>query len=763
MIKQLKKYLASVLCAGLVLAQVTPAIAIELPTPQPVPEAPSAPSAPTAPTAPEAPSAPSAPSAPGNMPDPTPEATETPRPTKTPNPTPTESAKQQASQAEEPAADALGFESTAANPDSSTETGGQSMDGAPDPFITTGDATTTGVGITEANTNLGEGLSSAVLGQADSTVINSGNGAGSSNNGSIGVSDTSETIQTNTANVTSGMSLESNTGNNSTSKNLGDSTIETGDANTSGTLITAVNTNVDGVMVAEFNVVDDQVGDLVLDFAANCVSGCATGDLTVKNQGNGANSENNGSIDSTSDNSTFQTNDATVANTMFLEADSGNNTADKNTGGDSNITTGDANVSASAVTFANNNIAGNVILGYVNIYGDLTGDIIFPEEMLENCCGAAATAANIKNGAGSGNVADVSQQSTDLTYQYNTAVIDNVLILDANTGANDANKNTGGNSAITTGDSSVNAQVLNVANTNIDGGNMWLVIVNEAGKWIGKLLGSPDGSNFAASEGTEFQVGENGEVTAVNGGNGAESQNSATINQTNTNTTVQTNTALVTNTLDLSANTGKNSTSKNTNGDNSIETGDATIVANIVNFVNNNISGGGKLFVTVINVFGNWLGDFVAPGTQKEAAAIANSANTPPPGVGGSEVSTGNNSTISPTPVVSYGPENNVRDNEEADVTPTPTNKPQRVFATTTGIGSTGDGGAVLPAATFSSGDNNIANDVEVTPTPAVAGKKVLTINLAWLLILIPCAIIALAIRKIARSYLLPRKLSPAV
>ena len=64
------------------------------------------------------------------------------------------------------------------------------------------------------------------------------------------------------------------------------------------------------------------------------------------------------------------------------------------------------------------------------------------------------------------------------------------------------------------------------------------------------------------------------------------------------------------NNVDLYANTGGNSASRNTGGDNSITTGDATIVANIINFVNTNISGNGRLFVNVVNVFGSWFGDF---------------------------------------------------------------------------------------------------------------------------------------------------------
>jgi hypothetical protein len=114
-------------------------------------------------------------------------------------------------------------------------------------------------------------------------------------------------------------------------------------------------------------------------------------------------------------------------------------------------------------------------------------------------------------------------------------------------------------------------------------------------------------------------VGENGEIIAMNSGNGSGSTNTANVTSVNNDTTVQTNNANIVNNLNLSANTGGNETSKNTGGNNSIVTGDANIIANIVNFVNNNIAGNGRLFVTVVNVFGSWMGNLVTPGQQQAA------------------------------------------------------------------------------------------------------------------------------------------------
>ena len=355
----------------------------------------------------------------------------------------------------------------------------------------------------------------------------------------------------------------------------------------------------------------------------------------------------------------------------------------------------------------------------VNIFGDLVGDIIFPEELLAY----GVTAANIGNGADSTNTAIIDQTTNNTTVQTNTANIQNNLNLAATTGNNSTSKNTGGNSSIETGDASINAQVLNIANSNISGGSWWLVIVNEAGRWIGKLFGG-DGGNYAGSQGTEFTVNEAGEITAVNSGNGAGSTNNANITQETNNTTVQTNTANITNNLDLSANTGGNSASRNTGGDSSIETGDASIIANLVNFVNNNITGGGKLFVTVINVFGSWVGDFLPPGFSKPEVPEA-LADESPDGVGGLPAQPSSNSN---------GNTHSSNDESGGD-----SSSDENTSSFTGDIGPLA--ASIISQFTGSSFPQIAGTGVEAeTFREEIAAKKVININLAWLLLLIPVA-----------------------
>lgn len=595
--------------------------------------------------------------------------------------------------------------------------------------IKTGDAVTSGIINTTANNNISTSPTNSNSSGTGATVVNSGNGSDSSNSGSATIVNNENTTQNNSAIVNSDLTGATVTGQNETSKNVGNSSITTGDANTSGTIITTVNTNADGIMVSEFNVVDDHVGDIALDFGAACISGCSGfGNLFSDNSGNGSDSDNFASSDITNNFNTFQNNDAVIGNNLILSADSGNNTASKNTGGDSDITTGDANVSANVLTFANNNIAGNIVYGVVNIFGDLIGDLIFDEAQFD---ALGTKAVNSGNGSGSTNNANSSTTTNTTTFQNNDANISNNLLFDANTGDNSSSKNTGGNSSITTGDTDINANVLNIANANLAGGNWWIVLVNEAGNWMGKIMGAPEGTTFATTQGSDYSIDENGFITVTNNANGAGSTNDASANVVNNNHTEQNNTANIVNNLDLSANTGKNNTNSNTGGNSNITTGDANIVANLVNFVNNNITGNGKLVVTVVNVFGSWIGDFVTPGQKKENKIAQNSTTN----------------TTSDTVALGGNSQNEQYNKSNSVLTPTPTSNQK--------MQSTGNGNTTFIVRGNGNGntDNSQSGGNVEVATSKVKGasfsitdvqgqKNVIKINLAWLLLLLPFAVI---------------------
>jgi len=763
----MKKLFAIFLAVFLISNTIAPAMLYAQEAPS-APTAPTAPSTPDVPNEPTAPSVPNSPSSPGSSP--TPQTTQPPKEhhnsgdetnnSENPTPTPTtgngSSSSTPTPTAVPTAAGTTGSSGATGSTGSSGATGQTGQVG--DTRVATGDANSSATMVTTGNSN---GSVNPATGNGDSAQVNSsGNGANSTNNATVSNNNDSATIQDNVASVNNNLEQHASSGGNDASGNLGETLVKTGDANVSGTIITAVNTNVDGVAVSEFDIADDHKGDIVLDFGKNCISGCGTGSTDVTTQGNGANSDNTTTVNNNTNDTTFQNNDAAIGNTLTLSADSGNNKASENTGGDTTIVTGDANVSANALTFANNNIAGNVVYGVVNIYGDLVGDIIFPEEAITNCCATQGTSvATTNNGAGSTNTTNVNNTDTNTTAQTNTADIGNTLNLDGQTGSNDVSGNTGGDNRSYTGDANVDANVINIANSNVDGGNMWLVIVNEAGKWIGKIMGAPEGSNMAASQGTTLSTDANGQVVATNG-NGANSTNTTNVNNTTNTTTTQNNNADVKNTLNLSANTGNNEASHNTGGDSNVVTGDANIVANMVNFVNNNITGGGKLFVTVVNVFGSWVGDLVTPGQKQEDKTIAESTTSQ--GSSGSHVGGANVvlSTPTQTPIVSttsaQGETELVQttDTTEDGVSihaPIRTARRSSLLGTVLGTSSTENISITDTPSFTDSGDVEHADAPEATITPVIAGQRVMKINLAWLIFVIPGGILLLALRGLTR------------
>lgn len=163
------------------------------------------------------------------------------------------------------------------------------------------------------------------------------------------------------------------------------------------------------------------------------------------------------------------------------------------------------------------------------------------------------------NGAVSDNTVTMNNNSSTTVNQNNNANITNTVDSSANTGGNHADFNTGGSTAINTGDASNNTWVSTQANANV---------ANVQG------AGSNNGTGAIA-------------IT----GNGAFSDNSvAARNNSNSTTVNQNNNAQVTNTVRNNANTGDNSGSFNTGGDTTILTGNAGSNTGIATRVNANVA-----------------------------------------------------------------------------------------------------------------------------------------------------------------------------
>ncbi|MCL4367148.1 hypothetical protein M1563_03175 [Patescibacteria group bacterium] len=359
---------------------------------------------------------------------------------------------------------------------------------------------------------------------ADNTISISGNGADSVNQSSVNSTNTSSVVQNNTAVITNNVSANANSGDNKASENTGGSVdVSTGGASTS----------VDVTNQANLNKAD----------ASSC-SSCGT-NTSVDISGNGADTYNKANVGTSSNNTVFQNNDAQITNQVSQKAETGDNKASSNTGGDVSITTGPASSSTTIKNQANANIASS---------SSGSGD----------GSGGTLTATISGNGADSHNGINIYQNSDNSVVQSNDAVFNNMVYAKASSGDNKAWGNTSGDVMIDTGAADSTVNIDNMANFNYANVDCCLTnteasITNNGAdtkNWISAKLGNTSGI---------FQGGE---------GKG--------------------NLALLNNTVKPNTETGDNSAGENTANDSGmfwLSTGDNTSDTTLNNQANVNLVG----------------------------------------------------------------------------------------------------------------------------------------------------------------------------
>jgi hypothetical protein len=376
-------------------------------------------------------------------------------------------------------------------------------------------------------------LQSALPAFAATQIVISGNGADSQNQSNVGVNQTTNVVQSNNADVNNTIKANANTGGNEANKNTGgDVAVKTGDAKVETKVENSLNTNTATV---------------------DC---CDKGDVEVLISGNGADSENDVDLDLSNETLVSQENEADVDNKVDAYAGTGYNEADKNTGGNNTIETGDASVTVDLSTAANANSA------RVGGAGDE---------------GKTLSAWIVGNGADSTNDLDLDFGHTLDLVQSNEADVYNNVNADAATGWNTTSKNTGGDSSIETGDASVDVAVDTMANFNwadVDCGCLFDVLAKIHGNGY-------DSENTIEAEFTDelgvFQsnCGDEGygyELSRWNHGSDCE----------------------IDNVVYADAGTGDNEAKKDTGyagSDPAIETGDAESTVDVQNGGNSNVYG----------------------------------------------------------------------------------------------------------------------------------------------------------------------------
>lgn len=356
---------------------------------------------------------------------------------------------------------------------------------------------------------------------ADTTITVSGNGADSYNGVTTEVKQETKVEQNNNANFTNNISGSANTGSNDANKNTGgDVNIKTGDASVDASVSNTANQNV-----------------------ANVDCCASNGDTKITVSGNGDDSKNAVQYESKSENNIEQDNDADFNNNVNnLYAKTGNNDANRNTGGDVSVETGDASVKVAVSNWANANSA--------RIGGD-------------DHEGGDVSLLILENGSDSDNSIKVEMESENEVEQDNDADFYNNIGGSANSGDNDANRNTGGEVMIETGDATVDVTVDNMANFN------WADI--NCGCTVGDLTAKVEGNGFDSENAIQGEFESENEV---------EQDNDADFNN---------------NVNELEAKTGNNDSDRNTGyegSDPSIHTGDADVTVGAENSANMNSVGG---------------------------------------------------------------------------------------------------------------------------------------------------------------------------
>lgn len=278
------------------------------------------------------------------------------------------------------------------------------------------------------------------------TIEVSGNGVESESNVDASISQSTTVVQNNNAQITNTVNVNADTGDVDASRNTGgDVDVETGDATVDVAVTNTANTN------------------------SATVDCCAPSETNVLISDNGDNTRNRVDLDLSNDTQVHQNNDADIYNRVRADAITGDVDASSNTNGDVNIETGKATVLTTLKTFANVNSA------RVSGGGE----------------GGSLSARILGNGVESRNTIDLDLDSSLVIVQNNDADVNNHVDADADTGDVDANRNTGGEVSIETGDALVDVMVDNMTNFNFADADCGCLLAED---WTLKILDNGDDS-----------------------------------------------------------------------------------------------------------------------------------------------------------------------------------------------------------------------------------------------------------------------------
>lgn len=272
-----------------------------------------------------------------------------------------------------------------------------------------------------------------------------------------------------------------------------------------------------------------------------------------------------------------------INNTIDLEAISGDAAITNNTTAGS-ATSGNATVIANIINAINSSIvSGSSFMGMLNIYGSLDGDILLPDNLIDELIEA--------NVLGTLNTDQIN--NADILQEFaSTNSTTNTITTSATSGDAAVQNNTSAGNA-TSGQAETNVTILNLTGREVIGKNALLVFVNVLGSWVGMIVNAPSGATSAAL-----------------GGDIVSNKAQATLESTTQQT--------ITNGINAHAASGNATIANNTTAGDATS-GNAMAAINVLNMNTSQFALSDWFGVLFINVFGSWRGSF---GMDTEAGTI---------------------------------------------------------------------------------------------------------------------------------------------
>ena len=432
----------------------------------------------------------------------------------------------------------------------------------------------------------------------------SGTGANSTNNASVSNSNQSWFDLTNLVNVINTLDSSAKSGNATASSNTQVGDAVTGAANVLANLINLLSSawswSSGDLNFFMQNLMGNINGDIMLSPTQTQTTGGGSlgGTDGISNTGSG--STNDASVTNSNTLGVNAQNQGNITNNVDLAAASGNASATGNTSA-GNVASGNATAEINIINLINSYISsGSSFFGVLNIFGNLNGDVLFPDGFLNGALSTAAGGTNAgigTTGSGSTNVVDATNSNQANVNNTSAYGLNNNINASANTGTATSSSNTSAGTT-SSGNASTNGSTFNLVNSSIFGDNAVLVIVNVLGHWVGKIMTLPGGTSTSALLTDNAQIGNTG----------ANSANNATVANNNIANINQSNTGTITNNVNADATSG-NATATDNTGVGNVSTGDAKVSSGVTNIVNSVLNVKHWFGVLVINVFGDWTGD----------------------------------------------------------------------------------------------------------------------------------------------------------